>query len=201
LIHVLDELVGRQIGAIVLTYSEGDFELAGKMCNSDGLMAVPLGCNPDELIGRLAGLAAARPIIDQLQRENAMLRKFDSGLNNQMTQIDEEMRLAARLQSDFLPRKFPEVDNVRFNVFFRPASYVSGDIYDVARIDEDHVGFFVADAVGHGMPAALLTIFIKRTLQTKEMLPGGGYRIIKPDEALKHLNNELVLSSYHSPSS
>ena len=66
-----------------------------------------------------------------------------------------------------------------------------GDIYDVARLDEDHVAFFVADAVGHGMPAALLTIFLKRTLQTKEFTKDG-YRLISPDEALAHLNKELV---------
>ncbi|MGN6370618.1 MAG: PP2C family protein-serine/threonine phosphatase [Phycisphaerae bacterium] len=192
LIRVLDELVERQIGAIILTTSSADLELANKMmCASDGLMAVPVSCNPDELAGRLAGLAAARPIIDQLQRENSVLRKFDNGLNTQMTQIDEEMRLAARLQVDFLPRALPAFNNISFNVLFRPASYVSGDIYDANRVDEDHVAFFIADAVGHGMPAALLTIFIKRTLQTKEITKNG-YRIIPPDEALAHLNNELV---------
>jgi sigma-B regulation protein RsbU (phosphoserine phosphatase) len=191
LIQVLDDLVAKQIGAIILTCSPDDHDLAARLCTADGLMTVPLACPADELVGRLAGLAAARPIIDQLQRENAMLRKFDNGLNTQISQIDEEMRLAARLQVDFLPRKFPEFDNVSFNVFFRPASYVSGDIYDVARLDEDHVGFFVADAMGHGMPAALLTIFLKRTLQTKE-LTKTGYRLIMPDEALAHLNNELL---------
>jgi serine phosphatase RsbU (regulator of sigma subunit) len=192
LIHVLDELVSRHIGAVVVTYTEEDRALAARMCSHDGLMAVTLDCPPDEFAGRLAGLAATRKIIDGLQRENALLRKFDNGLNSQITQMDEEMRLAARLQVDFLPRKLPEVGNVKFNVFFRPASYVSGDIYDVARLDEGHVAFFVADVVGHGMPAALLTIFLKRTLQTKEILNGGAYRIIPPDEALAHLNNELL---------
>jgi phosphoserine phosphatase RsbU/P len=191
LVRVLDELVARQIGAIVLTYESADLALAQKMCLTDGLMAVPPGCHPDELLGRLAGLAAARPIIDQLQRENALLRRFDTGMSTQISQIDEEMRLAARLQVDFLPRTLPEVGKVSFNVFFRPASYVSGDIYDVARLDEEHVAFFVADAVGHGMPAALLTIFLKRTLRTKEFT-NDGYRLIPPDEALEHLNNELV---------
>jgi serine phosphatase RsbU (regulator of sigma subunit) len=191
LIRVLDDLVEKQIGAIILTYSDSDQKLALGMCSSDGLMAVPSQCNPDELAGRLAGLAAARPIIDALQRENHMLRKFDTGLGTQITQIDEEMRLAARLQTDFLPRTLPAFDDISFSVFFRPASYVSGDIYDAARIDEHHVAFFIADAVGHGMPAALLTIFIKRTLQTKEFTKTG-YRIIPPDEALAHLNNELV---------
>ena len=191
LVRVLDELVQRQIGAILLAYNDADLETAGRMASSDGLMTVPLHCPPDELIGRLAGLASVRPIIDQLQRENAMLRKFDNGLNSQITQMDEEMRLAARLQVDFLPRKLPEIPGCNFNVLFRPASYVSGDIYDVNRLDEEHIGFFIADAVGHGMPAALLTIFIKRTLQTKEITKGG-YRLILPDEALSHLNNELV---------
>jgi phosphoserine phosphatase RsbU/P len=191
LVRVLDELAARQIGAIVMAYEEGDVELARRMCTTDGLMAVPLGCNADELLGRLAGLAAARPLVEQLQRENAMLRKFDTGMSTQITRIDEEMRLAARLQVDFLPRGLPDIGPVGFEVFFRPASYVSGDIYDVARLDEEHVAFFVADAVGHGMPAALLTIFIKRTLRTKEVTKDG-YRLIPPDEALAHLNNELV---------
>jgi sigma-B regulation protein RsbU (phosphoserine phosphatase) len=191
LVRVLDELAARQIGAIVLPYDQGDLESARRLCTTDGVMAVPLTCNADELLGRLAGLAAARPLIDQLQRENAMLRKFDAGMSTQITQIDEEMRLAARLQVDFLPRSLPEIGPVAFDVFFRPASYVSGDIYDVARLDEEHIGFFVADAVGHGMPAALLTIFLKRTLQTKEVTKDG-YRLIPPDEAMAHLNNELV---------
>ena len=191
LIHVLDELVHRQIGTILLTTGEEDLEMARRMASTDGLMAARQDCPPEELRGRLTGLAAVRPIIDQLQRENAMLRKFDHGLNSQISQMDEEMRLAARLQLDFLPRTLPESGNCAFDVLFRPASYVSGDIYDVSRLDEHHVGFFVADAVGHGMPAALLTIFIKRTLQTKEIL-ADGYRLIPPDEALAHLNNELL---------
>jgi serine phosphatase RsbU (regulator of sigma subunit) len=191
LVHVLDELVEKQIGTILLTYNAADLDLAHRMCTADGLMAAPIGCNPEELAGRLAGLAAVRPIVDQLQRENHLLRRFDTGLNSQISQMDEEMRLAARLQRDFLPRTLPDFDGISFKVLFRPASYVSGDIYDATRLDEEHVGFFVADAVGHGMPAALLTIFLKRTLETKEITKDG-YRLIPPHEALAHLNNELL---------
>jgi serine phosphatase RsbU (regulator of sigma subunit) len=191
LVRVLDDLVERQIGTILLTSNDADLEVAQRMCTADGLMAAPIQCNPDELAGRLAGLAAVRPIVDQLQRENQLLRRFDTGLNSQITQMDEEMRLAARLQRDFLPRTLPDFDAISFRVLFRPASYVSGDIYDATRLDEEHVGFFVADAVGHGMPAALLTIFLKRTLETKEITKDG-YRLIPPDEALAHLNNELL---------
>src|SRR4051812_12621367 len=108
-----------------------------------------------------------------------------------MHRLDEELRLAARIQQDFLPKLLPQVGNVHFHTLFRPAGYVSGDIYDVARLDETTVGFFVCDAVGHGMPAALLTMFIKRAMVTKEIL-ASGYRLLDPGETLRNLNQSLV---------
>ncbi|HEY1685253.1 MAG TPA: SpoIIE family protein phosphatase, partial [Tepidisphaeraceae bacterium] len=126
-----------------------------------------------------------------LHEELAVLRRRDETLNDHMHQLDEELRLASRLQRDFLPKNFPELGPVRFHVLFRPAGYVSGDIYDVIRLDENHVGFYVADAVGHGIPAALLTMFLKRALVTKEILPSG-YRLLPPSESLAQLNQCLV---------
>ncbi|HWB53658.1 MAG TPA: PP2C family protein-serine/threonine phosphatase [Tepidisphaeraceae bacterium] len=126
-----------------------------------------------------------------LQDEISHLRRRDETLKYHMHRLDEELRLAARLQRDFLPKKLPSVGPVRFNVLFRPAGYVSGDIYDVFRLDETHVGFYVADAVGHGIPAALLTMFVKSALVTKEILPNG-YRLLPPSQTLGQLNQALV---------
>ncbi len=108
-----------------------------------------------------------------------------------MHRLDEELRLAARLQQDFLPKTLPQVGPIHFRTLFRPAGYVSGDLYDVARLDEAHVGFYMADAVGHGMPAALLTMFIKNALVTKQ-ITAKGYRLLDPGEALAGLNAALV---------
>jgi serine phosphatase RsbU (regulator of sigma subunit) len=129
--------------------------------------------------------------LDALRAELGMLRSRDETLNFYMRRLDEELRLAARLQRDFLPKSLPAVGNVRFSVLFRPAGYVSGDIYDAVRLDEHHVGFYIADAVGHGMPAALLTIFIKQALKMKDILPSG-YRLLKPSEALSRLNEAMI---------
>jgi hypothetical protein len=57
-------------------------------------------------------------------------------LNFHMHRLDEELRLAARMQQDFLPKSLPQVGPVRFHTLFRPAGYVSGDLYDVMRLDE-----------------------------------------------------------------
>src|SRR5450432_858835 len=159
----------------------------------------------DELTGRIAEIASATMpggIIDEqihalqsqivaLSAEIAALRRRDETVKFYMHRLDEEMRLAARLQQDFLPKSMPQVGRVHFHTLFRPAGYVSGDLYDVMRLDEKHVGFYMADAVGHGMPAALLTMFIKNALVTKQIIPGG-YRLLLPGETMAKLNEALV---------
>ncbi|MDB5302767.1 MAG: putative phosphatase [Phycisphaerales bacterium] len=129
--------------------------------------------------------------MDVLRGELNVLRRRDETLNFYMRRLDEELRLAARLQQDFLPKTLPQVGKVHFHTLFRPAGYVSGDLYDVMRLDERRIGFYICDAVGHGMPAALLTMFIKHALITKEITPGG-YRLLRPSEALGRLNEALI---------
>jgi len=137
-------------------------------------------------------------VVDNLQAEVAslnvevdLLRRRDDSLNRYMQRVDDEMRLAARLQRDFLPKLLPQLGSVRFHTLFRPAGYVSGDLYDIMRLDEHHVGFYLADAVGHGLPAALLTMFIKNALVTKQIGPDG-YRLLQPSQTMARLNDALL---------
>jgi sigma-B regulation protein RsbU (phosphoserine phosphatase) len=112
--------------------------------------------------------------------------------------LAEQLRLAGLVQQDFLPTNLPDTDEVKWASIFMPAEWVSGDIYDVVRIDEQHVGFYVADVVGHGMPAALLTIFLKQALVMRETYESN-YRIFPPTEVIKGLNVRMAaqkLSGY-----
>jgi serine phosphatase RsbU (regulator of sigma subunit) len=143
-----------------------------------------------EIAARLAAAAELAPALRMLHQELGAALDQQSGNARLIEQMDEEMRLAARLQRDFLPRRLPEVGRARFGVLYLPATWVSGDIYDIIRLDETHVGFYVADVVGHGMPAALLTMFIKKALQTKRIL-GSTYEIVSPDVAMAELNTDI----------
>jgi sigma-B regulation protein RsbU (phosphoserine phosphatase) len=138
-----------------------------------------------------AKLDALQRELDSLQNEIEVLKHRDSSLRYYMHALDEELKLAARLQRDFLPKSLPSIGPVRFHSLFRPAGHVSGDLFDVMRLDEAHTGFYVADAVGHGMPAALLTMFLKQALVTKEITPAG-YRLLSPDVTMSRLNEALV---------
>jgi sigma-B regulation protein RsbU (phosphoserine phosphatase) len=130
--------------------------------------------------------------VSSLNAELSLLRRKSDMLNFHMSRLDEELRLAARLQQDFLPKALPRIGRVHFNTLFRPAGYVSGDFYDVMRLDEKHIGFYIADAVGHGVPAALLTMFIKHALTTKQIIAGKGYRLLTASETITRLNETLI---------
>ena len=161
----------------VLLHRNGPF-----LCTSNTVSA-------PELAGLLEAAMQLQPVFVRSHEEIDMLRSARS-LEEGDEELAKEMHLAARLQRDFMPQTLPEVANARFGALFRPASWVSGDIYDVFRLDETHVGFYVVDAVGHGMPAALLTMFIRRSLQTKK-ITGNSYQIIPPDEAMAQLNADI----------
>jgi sigma-B regulation protein RsbU (phosphoserine phosphatase) len=129
--------------------------------------------------------------VAELQEEIGQLRRRGEKLNFHLSRIDEELKLAARLQQDFLPKTLPQIGRIHFHTLFRPASHVSGDFYDVLRLDENHIGFYIADAVGHGVPAALLTMFIKHALATKQ-ISAAGYRLLTAAETMSRLNDTLI---------
>lgn len=191
LIEQAERLQGRigdaRIGVIlVMPTAEG----AEDEPPSDGMDIVDPSISPDELFGRLAVMARYRPVIEQYERELRNMQRLGKKLNHHFTEIDQEMRLASRLQRDFLPRELPDVDGIHIGTIFRPASWVSGDIYDIFRIDEDHIGLYIADVVGHGMAAGLLTMFIKRSVVPKRIY-GNDYEILEPGHVLSQLNDSL----------
>jgi len=144
-----------------------------------------------ELRGRFAMIERYQDRFRRLERELHNMERLGKRLNQHFREVDQEMRLAARLQQDFLPRLKEPVGNLRFSTLYRPANWVSGDIYDVFRVDEKHTAFYIADAVGHGVAASLLTMFIKRAV-TPKRVEGDRYTILTPSETIAILNDALA---------
>lgn len=152
---------------------------------------LPSDVSLDEVVGRLKMARRYAPILKRFDRELHHLQRLGQQLNRYFSEIDQEMRLAGRLQRDFLPRCLPHVPPVSFATLFRPASWVSGDMFDVFRIDERHIGVFLADAMGHGIAAGLLTMFLRQALVTKR-IDSDLYDIINPAEAMAGLHECLL---------
>ena len=109
--------------------------------------------------------------------------------------LAEQLRMAGRVQRDFLPKTLPRSDKLRWATTFIPAGWVSGDIYDIARLDEQHIGFYIVDVIGHGMPAALLTMYIKQAMVMRQTTTDG-YKIFSPAEVMANLNLKMVAQKF-----
>ncbi|MBK9120542.1 MAG: SpoIIE family protein phosphatase [Phycisphaerales bacterium] len=147
------------------------------------------GSNLDEaaLGSRLAALLSMRKSLHTLHTGLVANRRTGEHIAQRYMR---QLRLASQVQRGFLPTSLPQLPGLQFDALFRPVDYVSGDIYDVHRLDEEHVAIALADATGHGISAALLTVYIKRALRGKE-IHGGRYRILPPDEVLQGLNRDI----------
>jgi len=69
--------------------------------------------------------------------------------------LEGQMRQASDIQQSLLPPHLPELPGFEFGAVSLPAEEVGGDIYDAQEVDDGVVGITVADASGHGLPAAL----------------------------------------------
>ena len=70
--------------------------------------------------------------------------------------IQAQLEIARKVQLELLPANDPVVNNFDVSAFIFPAEEVSGDYYDWVEIFDDQIGIVVADAVGKGIPAALV---------------------------------------------
>ncbi len=146
---------------------------------------------PAELLAQVRAFLRMKDTHDRLAEKTAEINRINKRLQQAYQQIDQELELAQRIQVSLLPQSLPEIPRCRFAVHYVLCGRVGGDFYDVFRLDENHVGFYVADAMGHGVPASLLTIFIKKGIRAKEVF-GKQYRLVPPGEVLGKLNKELV---------
>jgi serine phosphatase RsbU (regulator of sigma subunit) len=144
-----------------------------------------------ELIAQVEALLRIKEVHDRLAERTAEVNRVNRRLQQAYQQLDQELQLAQRIQASFLPQSLPQVPQARFAAHYVLCGRVGGDFYDIFRLDEQHVGFYVADAMGHGVPASLLTIFVKKGVKPKEVF-GSQYRLVPPDEVLSRLNRDLI---------
>ena len=62
----------------------------------------------------------------------------------------------------------PPPSSITLTSLYLPCKYVGGDLYDVVRIDNRHIGLLVADAAGHGVSAAMLSVLFKNRIDIIE---------------------------------
>jgi len=161
----------------------------GAEVGADGFISKPV--QADELQSQITLVHRSFQLTDKLRQQNTRAEQLNAQLVSARSALDMELQLAHRLQGSLLPQQLPHYPQAAFAAAIRPSGAVSGDFYDVFRLDESNVGFYVADAIGHGVPAALLTVFVKKGIHTKD-ISGNSYRVLTPGEVLGRLNDDVI---------
>jgi len=103
-----------------------------------------------------------------------------------LLQNQKEFELARRVQLGILPSAWPSGQAEAFVGFMRPAREVGGDAYNYFPIDDDHIGFTIADVAGKGVGAALVAAI------THALLRAVAVSILDPGECLVKVNRLLT---------
>jgi serine phosphatase RsbU (regulator of sigma subunit) len=71
-------------------------------------------------------------------------------------QVKEELKLAANIQLQWLPKESPKIKGFDIAGKTRPAEVVGGDYYDFIQVSDDKLAVCIGDVSGKGLSAALL---------------------------------------------
>ena len=123
--------------------------------------------------------------IKQMQKEH-----------NELEGIKGDLAVAREIQQAILPRIFPpfpeNADQLDIAASMNAAKDVGGDFYDFFRIDDDRIGFVIADVSGKGVPAAIF-MAVSRTL-----IRATGIRGVSSSECITYSNELLEKESVNN---
>jgi serine phosphatase RsbU (regulator of sigma subunit) len=130
----------------------------------------------------------------EVERSNArlaekvnQLERLCGMLEEQAAVIRSDLERAEIIQRALLPQVAPRINGWCVETLYRSGSNVGGDFYDVVPLDNHHVGLVVADAAGHGVAAAMLSVLFKLRLKLKD----GEDNLLMPNRVLRSLNRSL----------
>lgn len=112
--------------------------------------------------------------------------------HTQLEAIQYDLNVAREIQQSILPKHFPPFPQyTQFDIYatMEAAKAVGGDFYDFFLIDDNHLGFVVADVSDKGIPAAIF-MAISRTVIRATAL-----RQLSPAVCLKESNELLCRES------
>ncbi|MBK7141084.1 MAG: SpoIIE family protein phosphatase [bacterium] len=77
----------------------------------------------------------------------------------------KEIEVASQIQKTLLPREIPTMPGLEVGIFYRAASVVGGDLYDIFPVGEDQYCLVVADVSGKGVPASLVMSMLRTVIR------------------------------------
>ena len=146
-----------------------------------------------ELVVANQDLSVAR---DGLQKSNEELSTLNAEISRINAHMVRDLKAAAKVQRSLLPADDVEIPGTTIAWRYVPCQGLAGDFLNVFPLDEEHVGLFVVDVSGHGVPSSLMAVTVGRFLTPKvsdqsllvRQGPDGRIAVARPAEVATQLN-------------
>src|SRR5215831_10535582 len=171
---VLDVMSGNEVSAS-LFYIVAIVAGAWTLERTGGLVAAGVSALAWIVAYRLAGAPFSRPAIlywnltaelavylgtalavaqvrAGLERQRLLLGRLD----HSRRLLEHEMRVVGELQRELLPQRAPALPGHEWAIHYETSSRAGGDYSDFFEVGDGRIGVLLADASGHGAPAAVL---------------------------------------------
>jgi PAS domain S-box-containing protein len=121
--------------------------------------------------GEQFGIVTFTDISEQVRAEEE-LRSANIELKKRQMEIEEDQRLAARVQRSLAPRSLVW-NEVSVDSFYHPVHSIGGDFALVNWADHEHLSLLVCDVSGHGIGSALVAnrIYSETTVHLQSGMP------------------------------
>jgi Amt family ammonium transporter len=127
-------------------------------------------------------------VLDKIRSTMSEKEELNKTLELNLNLIQNDLNTAKRIQSSILAFEDKKLSGLEISVRYLPLNEVGGDFFDITELRPGLVRVLLADATGHGVQAALITMTIKTIY---ESLKRGLYSV---HELLFYLNNEFLHS-------
>ncbi len=108
---------------------------------------------------------------ERLERRNRELQRNLAQGAAQLEVQNEELKRAREIQESLLPKSIPQLSGFEVAGAWLPARMVSGDYYDVFPLGDHKLCICIADVVGKGVSAALLTAHAQAAVRALSSQP------------------------------
>ncbi len=180
--------------------------LTSKTENSDLVTAFEAGADdfvskPMDFDVLKARIRAGERIVhleQDLAARNTKLKETNRKLEEARMEIQRDLEAGAALQRSLLPPPSMVLGNYRIEWMYHPHSVVSGDIFNVTQMDDDHLIFYLLDVSGHGIPSALLTVTVSKMLasssyEVNPVVNSKTKEVLSTGDVLRELNKRFQL--------
>jgi len=112
-------------------------------------------------------------------------RKLEREIIKKNEKMSKDLNFARTIQKKILPKQ-GVLGLLKIDYLYFPSEMLSGDIFDVNRIDDNLTGIYISDVVGHGITASIMTMFIRQAMKSIK------YEYLDPSEAISELHQRFL---------